>query len=211
MKLLIVDDHDIVRKGLTSALLCEASFEEISEAENIDEAMKVLRMSAPDVTIIDINLGHGQNGLLIVEQAKKEAIETKFIILTSSSRREDFVRAKALGVQGYILKDSSMEDIFYALKVVMKGKYFYDSQIEVVQPASKQEQVKRILTEREYEVLLKLGEGHTNAQMAEELFITENTVKKHISSILSKLELMHRTEAALFAAKLWRRKEDGII
>lgn len=208
MKLLIVDDHDIVRKGMMASLAVENDFEQIEEASNMSEAMKQLRIVRPDITLLDINLGNKENGLDIIEQAQKEGIETRFVVLTSSSRKGDFERSKELKVDGYILKDSNVEDILYALKCINRGKKFYDTGVE--DQAGKSSHDKRLeeLTEREMEVLVELGRGLTNTQIADKLYISENTVKKHISSLLSKLELTHRTEAALFAARQWRRKDD---
>ncbi len=208
MILLIVDDHHIVRKGLLASLAVEQSFERIEEASNIEEAMKALRISRPNITLLDINLGNKVNGLDLIEKARNENIATKFVVLTSSSRKGDFIKAKALDVEGYILKDSNVEDILYGLKCISRGRRFYDSSVEEQTKQSGSVSWRELLTEREYEVLTELGKGFTNTQIAEKLFITENTVKKHISSLLSKLGLTHRTEAALFASRQWRRSED---
>lgn len=208
MKLLIVDDHEIVRKGLVGALALEEEFSEIEEAGSIEEALKILRISKPDIAIIDICLSHRENGLRIIEKSQAEHLMTKFVIFTSSSRKDDYNDAKRLDVSGYILKDSDIEDISYALKSVLKGKCFFDSSIEVSPVRDIHKEVREALTDREYEVLRALGKGLTNQQIAQKLFITENTVKKHISSLLAKLQLAHRTEAALYATKLWRREDD---
>lgn len=208
MKILIVDDHDVVRKGIIAALSFEENFEEIYEASNISEGMKMLRIHEPDIALIDISLGKQESGLNIIKMAKEEHIDTKFVILTSSSRQDDYEYAKELGVNGYILKDSPIEDIEEALKRVAEGKQFFDSALQNYSTKGIYDQIKKRLTDREVEVLRALGTGMTNAQIAEKLFITENTVKKHISSILSKLEFSHRTEAALYAASLWRREDE---
>lgn len=208
MKILIVDDHDVVRKGIISTLSFEENFEEIQEASDISEGMKMLRIHKPDIALIDISLGKKENGMSIIKMAKQEHIDTKFVILTSSSRQDDYDYARELGVSGYILKDSPIEDIEYALKTVAKGRQFFDSTLQNYSSKGINDKIKAILTEREFEVLRALGTGLTNAQIAEKLFITENTVKKHISNILSKLELSHRTEAALYAASLWRRDDE---
>ena len=211
MKLLIVDDHEVVRKGLVNLLALRDTFSEISEAGNIQEAMKTLRVLNPDMAIIDICLGRKENGLEIIERCQEEHLKTKFLVLTSSYRKDDFRRAKELEVNGYVLKDSNLEDIDYAIRSVMKGRYFYDSSLQKQDSKDIHQEVRELLTEREYEVLRALGKGLTNQQIAENLFITENTVKKHISSLLGKLQLAHRTEAAIYASKLWRRAEDEVV
>jgi len=208
LTILIVDDHDIVRKGMLASLSVENCFEKIEEASNMEEAMKVLRITRPDITLLDVNLGNKENGLDLIGRARKENIPTKFVVLTSSSRKSDFIKAKELEVEGYILKDSNVEDILYALKSIVRGRKFYDAGLEEQVMKSNQGNLKGMLTEREHEVLAALGSGMTNTQIGDKLFISENTVKKHISSLLSKLGMTHRTEAALFATKQWRRRED---
>lgn len=205
MKLLVVDDHDIVRKGLIVMLKEEKEFNQIQEARNIQEAKKILTIDTPDIALIDVNLG-GQNGLDLIEEASTKNLSTKFVVFTSSSRRGDFIRAKALNVEGYILKDSNVEDIIYAIKAVGRGRKFYDTEvIQEAQPTERNKLLER-LTDREKEIFIEIGKGLSNAQIAEKLYITENTVKKHISSLLSKLGVSRRTEVALYATKLWRRK-----
>lgn len=207
MRVLIVDDHDIVRKGIAVLLKCEEEFKEVQEAGGIEEAMKILTIHTPDMALIDINLG-GRNGLDIIEEARKRQLATKFIVLTSSSRKGDFIRAKELEVEGYILKDSNVEDIIYAIKSISRGRKFYDPQITEENKPDDRSKVLGSLTEREREIFVEIGRGLTNTQIAAKLYITENTVKKHISSLLGKLGFSRRTEVALYATKLWRRKGD---
>lgn len=205
MRLLIVDDHEIVRKGLVTMLEEESEFEQIQEASNIEEAKKILLIDTPDITLVDVNL-NGKNGLDLIEEVGARSMSTKFVVFTSSSRKGDFIRAKELNVEGYILKDSSVEDIIYAIKSVSRGRRFYDTQIVQEVQTTKRSELLDNLTERETEIFREIGRGLSNAQIAQKLYITENTVKKHISSLLSKLGLSRRTEVALYATKLWRRK-----
>ncbi|MDY3368223.1 response regulator transcription factor [Zhenhengia yiwuensis] len=205
MKLLIVDDHEIVRKGIVALLEEEEEITEIQEASDLEEALKLVTIHEPDLTLIDVNLG-GKNGLDLIEMCRERQIDTKFIVLTSSSRKGDFIRAKELDVAGYILKDSNVEDIIYAIKAINRGRKFYDTQITIEEPESERSKILGSLTEREQEIFIEIGRGLTNTQIAEKLYITENTVKKHISSLLSKLGVKRRTEVALYATKLWRRK-----
>lgn len=207
MKLLIVDDHDIVRKGLVTMLKGESEFDQIQEASNIEEAKKMLSIDTPDIALVDVNL-NGKNGLDLIEEVNNKNIETKFVVFTSSSRKGDFIRAKELNVDGYILKDSNVEDIIYAIKSVGRGRRFYDTEIVQEAQSTKRSELLDGLTERETEIFREIGRGLSNAQIAEKLYITENTVKKHISSLLSKLGVSRRTEVALYATKLWRRKDD---
>lgn len=201
MKVLVVDDHPLVRRGIVSTISFENDIEDITEASNISEAMSNLINNKPDITVIDLYLGT-EDGLEIVNQAKAKNINSKFIVLTSSSKKSDFAKAQKLDVEGYILKDAFAEDFIYAFKVVNRGKKYYDPAVIEYKYGNGEKSNLDELTERELDVLKELSLGHSNGQIAKTLFISENTVKKHVSAILSKLGLSHRTEAALLAIKM---------
>ncbi len=197
MKILIVDDHPLVRKGVSSALSFEENIEEILEASNIKEAMEIIESEEPTLAIVDLNLGR-EDGLEVVSNSRRIGVKTKFVILTSSVKKEDFIRAKEIDVEGYILKEAFAEDILYAFNVVLRGKRFIDPEVikyqtEITAESSYLDN----LTSRESDVLIELGKGLSNYEIAKRLFISEHTVKKHVSNILSKLGLSHRTQAAL--------------
>ena len=208
MKLLILENYEVIRKGLILMLNMENEFQDIIEATTIEEAMKQLRIHKIDIAIINLSLGKRETGLSLVEKAKKEGFDTKFLIFTTLFRNEDMEKARALGVEGYIHQEATQEDICYAIKSIARGNLFYINRLEGEGNETSYSKIKMLLTDREYEIFKILGKGITNSQIAERLFITEATVKKHISSILAKLEMSHRTEAALYSAKLWRRSKD---
>ena len=197
MRIMIVDDHPMVRKGISSVLSCEDDVKEIKEASNVSEAMHILSLYGPDVAIVDLKLGR-EDGLEIVNRAKKKDYPTKFIVLTSSGLKEDFRRAQEAGVDGYILKDAFTEDIIYAFHVVNKGNKYVDPQILKYDNGQKEDDGIEQLTLREKDILELLGKGLSNNQIADKLFISENTVKKHISNVLLKLGLERRTQAAIY-------------
>lgn len=200
MKILIVDDHPLVRKGIASILSFEERFDNILEASNTEEAMDLILTEEPILAIVDLNLGN-DDGLEIVSNSRNKGVKTKFVILTSSVRKDDFTRAMEIGVNGYILKEAFAEDILYAIRVVLRGKQFIDPEVIRYQTAASREMnALEDLTPRESDVLMELGKGLSNYEIAKELFISENTVKKHVSNILSKLELSHRTQAALLVS-----------
>lgn len=197
MNILIVDDHPMVRKGIASTLSLEENVEEIREASNVEEAKNLMAKSDSDIAFIDLKLGK-QNGLEIAKWAKSKNISTKFIVLTSSSDKEDFISAQELGIEGYILKEAYIEDIIYAFNVVARGKKFYDPELFLNKADKSENDMLEELTDREKDVLAELGKGLSNQKIAGKLFISENTVKKHVSNILFKLGLNHRIEAALY-------------
>lgn len=198
MRVLVVDDHPLVRKGVISTLKFDQFIEDIQEASNVDEALSILLKNRPEIIIIDINLGK-EDGLEVVSKARKYNLESRFVVLTSSSKREDFERARKMDVDGYILKDAFTEDIIYAIKIISRGKKFYDSTLMQYKFDCTEKKLFGELTTRELDVLKELSKGFSNQQIAKDLFISEHTVKKHVSAILGKLGLNHRTEAALLA------------
>lgn len=198
MRVLVVDDHPLVRKGIISTLNMQQNIEDIEEASTVDEAVSLLSKNKPEITILDLYLGK-EDGLEIVNKAKNRHINTRFLVLTSSSRKEDFERAQRMDVDGYVLKEAFTDDIIYAFKVIARGKKYYDPTILDYKFRSEKKSVFDELTQRELDVLRELAKGCSNQQIAKNLFISEHTVKKHVSSILGKLGLSHRTEAALLA------------
>lgn len=196
MRIVLVDDHPLVRKGLASVLLLEENIEIVGEASNIADAINLITHKNPDLTLVDLRLGN-ENGLDIIGYFNTKGINCKFMVLTSSTNEWDFKMAKDLGVQGYILKEALPEELLYAVRLVGKGRKYYDPGIldEVMNDSD--ENIEE-LTEREQEVLFSLGEGMSNKEIAEKLYISIFTVKKHVSQILAKLDLTDRTQAALY-------------
>lgn len=195
MKILLIDDHPMVRKGLVSVLSLEDDIGEIKETADAAQTLNLLNTYNPDIMIVDLKLGK-DDGLELIRKAKEMKCKSKYIILTSSLKKDDFLRAQEEGVDGYLLKEAYAEDILYALRVVARGKKFFDP--EILQYAKAEQNEFKDLTPREREVLSALSKGLSNIQIAEQLYISENTVKKHISSIFSKLGISHRLEAAIY-------------
>ncbi|MCA0971758.1 response regulator transcription factor [Halobacillus litoralis] len=196
MKLLVVDDHPLVRQGLLALL--RKNNDEVREASSIAEASESIASYQPDLVLVDLRLGK-ESGFQLIKDAGKFGNSIKFVILTSSARISDFKTAKELGVSGYILKEALPEELLYALKLVSNGRKYYDPGVlEVMMDEEETENVEG-LTKKEQEVLRLLGMGGSNRDIAGQLFISENTVKKHVSQILDKLHLPDRTQAALYA------------
>lgn len=199
-KILIVDDHPLVRTGLISLFSFEEDLTCIGEASTNEEALKVMNEQKPDIVLVDLRLGD-ESGFELVEKASSlKDIDCKFIVLTSSAHLVDFQKAKAVGAHGYILKEALPEELLYAIRIISSGRKYYDPGImELVMGDSEEDDYISSLTPKEMEVLRELGTGLSNKEIASKLFISENTVKKHVSQVLDKLQLSDRTQAALFA------------
>lgn len=196
MNLLVVDDHPLVRRGLISLLSSNNDLHEIKEAGSLAEAVSIIKREKPEIALVDLKLGQ-DNGLEVIEQGKKISPDTKFLILTSFISHEDFLRAEEIGLDGYILKEALAEDIIYAINVIQRGKKYYDPEVVSYKSNREEYSITDQLTDREKDVLMELGKGISNDEIAKKLYISSNTVKKHVSSILSKLNLNHRAQAVL--------------
>lgn len=198
MKIIIVDDHPLVRQGLHSVLALDEEFQIIGECTNSKEAIDLIKAKDPEIALVDLRLGK-ENGLDIVSAVKKANNRCKFIILTSSASYSDFMMAENRDVDGYVLKEALPEELIYAIRMVSRGRKYYDPVLlEYKLRDHDSEHDNDQLTARELEVLKELGKGLTNQQIAARLFITAHTVKKHVSQILAKLSLDDRTQAALY-------------
>ncbi|MEN8904729.1 MAG: response regulator transcription factor [Clostridiales bacterium] len=200
MRILIVDDHPLVRKGIISLLENQEEKNIFFEASDLNEAEFELRTKNPEIALVDINLGNKQNGIELVRISKKMEGNYKFVILSSYISQSDYEQAEKLGVNGFILKDALAEDIMYALNLVRRGqKYYSPAILEMFREPMYKDDLK--LTKREIEVLKKVVVGKSNQGIAEDLYISRNTVKKHMSSIFSKFDIKNRTELIYFINK----------
>lgn len=202
MKVVIVDDHPLVRKGLTSTLFLDESMEVLGEATNTKEALNLLSSTKPDLALVDLRLGD-ESGLDLIQEAVRQGATCKFVVLTSSTDEEDFKRAKAIGVEGYVLKEALPEELMNALHIIDKGRKYYDTGVlDLIMNSSnpiEEDGHFEQLTPKEKEILIELGKGRSNKEISKILYITEYTVKKHVSQVFAKLGLTDRTQAALYA------------
>lgn len=203
MRVLVMNDHPFIRRGMVGLLESDAVFEWIVEATSFDIGLAILKEEHMDIVIVDVTVGKSC-GYDFIRKAKIVTANSRFVIFTSSMKQDDFIQAKEMNIDGYILRNVLPEEFVHALKVIHKGRKYYDPDVVELtytysvptQPSTHQ------LTAKEMEVLVELGKGKSNRDIASELFISEFTVKKHVSQILSKLELTDRTQAALHANAL---------
>lgn len=198
MRLVLVDDHPLVLQGISAVLRFQEDMEVVGTATSGAEALTVLQECQPDLALVDLRLP-GEYGLDIIRRSRKVAPGCRFIILTSFSEKAEVKQALAEKVEGYVLKEATPEELVAAIRLVSKGRTYIDPAIMQILMNSASEDPMEQLTPREMEVLAALAQGMSNRDIADYLFVTEYTVKKHVSQILDKLNLSDRTQAALYA------------
>jgi len=201
IRVLIVDDHSVVRQGLQMFLALDSDIDVVGEAGNGLEALHLARQYRPDVVLMDLLMPE-MNGVAAIKAIKAEMPEIEIIALTSVLEDKAIFDAIREGATGYLLKDTESDKLCEAIKAAATGQVQLSPEVaarlmrEIRAPDSPE-----TLTEREREVLLALTRGLSNNEIAEALFITEKTVKTHVSNVLGKLNLPSRTQAALYALK----------
>jgi NarL family two-component system response regulator LiaR len=205
IRILIVDDHAVVRKGIKALLATETDLEVIGEGEDGSEAVVLYFQLQPDLLLLDL-LMPKVTGIEAIQQIKIKDPTAKILVLTSFAADDQVFPAIKAGALGYLLKDTDPEELIRAIHQVHQGESFLSPSIarkvleEVFHPSEKPLSSDP-LTKREVEVLQVLAKGRSNREIGQELSITEATVRTHVSNILGKLHLASRTEAALFAIK----------
>lgn len=195
IRILIVDDHPVVRAGLTSMLGTQVELQVIGSASSGEEALAMIQRDAPDVVLLDLRMP-GLNGIDMLVAAKKSGSQVRAIILTSYETDEDIYRAVQAGAQGYLLKDTPFKEMLEAIRTVNAGKRYIPRQIA---QRLAERMMRTELTARELEILKMLAKGPTNKQIGHALGISDYTVRNHVNSIIEKLEVSDRTEAATTA------------
>ena len=205
VKVMLADDHVLIREGIKQLLEFDGSIEVVDEASDGSECLEKILRSKPQVLLLDINMPK-VNGLEVLEEIKKQKINVKILILTVHNEVEYLLKAVDIGVDGYLLKDSGSSELKRAIDVVMSGEnYIQPSLIPALNKRLVTRDVDKdkidSLTKRELEVLIKVANGMINKEIATSLDISERTVKNHISNIFKKIDVSDRTQAAVFAIK----------
>lgn len=199
IKIVVADDHPIVREGLVMILDLQDDFEVIGEAENGEEALNKVKNLKPDILFLDLGMPK-MDGVQTIQTLTAAKLTTKVIVFTAFDSDERILSAIRAGAKGYLLKGAAKEDIFNAVRVVYNGQSLLQPEIATKLVQHMSNPIGQ-LSARELEVLSTLAKGTTNSEIAKQLFISERTVKFHVSSILSKLGAQNRTDAVQISIK----------
>lgn len=205
IKVMIADDHSMIREGLKQLLELEGNFEVIAEANDGEECLQIVNSLNPDVLLLDINMPK-KNGLEVLRELKSRKSKMKVLVLTVHNEVEYLIKAMDIGINGYLLKDSESAKLKKAILTVIRGETYIQPDL-IPMLNSKMKSMKNdrdkldSLTRRELDVLKNLSVGMYNKEIATKLDISERTVKNHVSNIFKKIGVSDRTQAAVFAIR----------
>lgn len=206
IRVYLADDHELVRRGLVALLSTEDGLTVVGTGADGVEAVEQVQALRPDVILLDLQMPR-KNGMEAIAEIRAHDPRARILVLTSFSEDDMVFAAIQAGAMGFLLKDSSPEELVWAIKNVYEGHRFLDPEIamkaiqEANRPSPKREPAEEALTRREIEILRMVSRGLTNNEIADELVVSERTVRTHISNVLGKLHLANRTQAVLYALK----------
>lgn len=206
IEIIIADDHMMIREGLKQLLELDGTMKVIAKANDGEECLNLLNKKIhPDILLLDINMPK-KNGIEVLEYIKQNKIPVKVLILTVHNEVEYLLKAVDIGIDGYLLKDSSYDELKEAIDVVIFGNTYIQPSLlpalnESMEDYALDKEKIECLTKRELDVLRLISEGCSNKKISDELTISERTVKNHISHIFRKIDVEDRTQAAVFAIR----------
>lgn len=206
IEIIIADDHMMIREGLKQLLELDGTMKVIAEANDGEECLNLLNKKIhPDILLLDINMPK-KNGIEVLEYIKQNKIPVKVLILTVHNEVEYLLKAVDIGIDGYLLKDSSYDELKEAIDVIISGNTYIQPSLlpalnESMEDYALDKERIEFLTKRELDVLRLISEGCSNKKISDELTISERTVKNHISHIFRKIDVEDRTQAAVFAIR----------
>lgn len=206
IEIIIADDHMMIREGLKQLLELDGTMKVIAEANDGEECLNLLNKKIhPDILLLDINMPK-KNGIEVLEYIKQNKIPVKVLILTVHNEVEYLLKAVDIGIDGYLLKDSSYDELKEAIDVIISGNTYIQPSLlpalnESMEDYALDKEKIEWLTKRELDVLRLISEGCSNKKISDELTISERTVKNHISHIFKKIDVEDRTQAAVFAIR----------
>ncbi len=213
VKVFLVDDHEVVRRGLIDLLGADPDLDVVGEAGSVSEAMARIPAASPDVAVLDVRLPDG-NGIELCRDLVSRMPDIRCLILTSYTSDEAMLDAILAGASGYVVKDIKGMELAHAVKEVGAGRSLLDNRaaaalMSKLRRATEEPDPLLGLTDQERTLLGLLSEGLTNKQIADRMFLAEKTVKNYVSRLLAKLGMERRTQAAVFATELKRSRRSG--
>lgn len=209
IRVFILDDHEIVRKGVADLVSAESDLVVAGESGSASEALNVIKHTNPDVAVLDVRLGDG-NGIEVCREIRSAYPNVACLMLTSFADDHAIVDASFAGAAGYVLKQIRGNDLIDSIRLVAGGAKLLDAaevRMALTRLKNSEEGLVATLTPQEHKIFDLIGEGYSNRQIANELFLAEKTVKNYVSNMLAKLGMSRRTEAAAFAARLEERSK----
>ena len=209
IRLVIADDHPIFRDGLRKLLSLEDDFEVVGEARDGNDVLEIVKQAEPDVLLLDLRMP-GMDGLSVLQTLKSSGCRTRIIILTASEDKNEFVQAMKLGCSGIVLKQTATELLYKSIRKVNAGEIWLDSHTTAavmrqfaspgrLSSSDRKGRERSPLSQREREIVALVAQGFKNKEIAEKIFISEQTVKNHLHNIFDKLGVSDRLELALYA------------
>lgn len=203
IKILIADDHALIRQGLKSIISFEKDLMVVGEAENGEKVLEMIKIHQPDILLLDINMPL-VDGIRVLQRIKQEGIYVKIIMLTIENQRQIIHEAINNGVDGYVLKDSAGEEIIDAIKTVYNGEKYIDKSLvstlfSDIKNKNKVVSILDCLSKREAEVLLKMSKGYSNKEIGEQLYLSEKTIKNYATNLFIKINAHDRVGATIIA------------
>jgi DNA-binding NarL/FixJ family response regulator len=207
LRVVIVDDHPVYRQGLAK-LLVECGVDVVAQAGNGADAIRIVEQAAPDVVVMDLNMP-GMSGVDVTRRLTERTPASRVLVVSVSAQEDDVTEAILAGASGYVLKDGPVEEVVAGIQAAARGESLISPRIATMllrrirkdEPAEADAHVDTPLSERELEVLQLVAEGKGNHEIGETLFIGQSTVRNHISSILMKLQVENRVQAAVRAVR----------
>ena len=214
IRVFLLDDHEVVRRGLHELIDTADDLTMVGWAETANEALEKIPTVRPDVAILDVRLPDG-NGIEVCREIRSEHPEIQCLMLTSYADDEALFSSIMAGAAGFVLKQIRGSDLIDAVRRVGRGESLLDPAVtqrvleRLREPPDEGDADLERLTDQERRIFEYIGEGRTNRQIAEEMFLAEKTVKNYVSNVLAKLGMQRRTEAAAYAARLDERRKHG--
>ncbi|MCE2595418.1 two-component system response regulator NarL [Motilimonas cestriensis] len=200
LSVIVVDDHPLMRRGITQLLTLDPELVVIGEASNGSQAIAMAKLHEPDLILLDLNM-KGMSGLETLKALREENIDSRIIILTVSDAKQDVIALVNQGADGYLLKDTEPEDLLVQLKLAATGEQVFSAGVieylDCLEEDNHYQAKVDSLTKRELQILQQIAKGQSNKEIADQLHISEGTVKVHVKSLLKKCEAKSRVEAAV--------------